>query len=54
MSRRDRILRLLFVVLCVALCLRAMRKEAGVMELNRGFGERFLAGEDPYLDLAAG
>ena len=24
------------------------------MELNRGFGERFLAGEDPYLDLAAG
>lgn len=54
LSRRDRVLGALFVLLCVVLCLRAVRKDEGVMELNRAFGARYLAGEDPYLDAAAG
>ncbi len=41
---------ILFALLLVFLVARAARKEGGVLERNRAFGERFLAGEDPYHD----
>jgi hypothetical protein len=51
---RERVLAILFGVLLVALVARAARKEGGVLERNRAFGERFLAGDDPYYDPARG
>lgn len=47
---RDRVLALLFAILCVVLVARAARKQGGVLELNRAFGARFLAHEDPWYD----
>lgn len=55
--KRRRIARwlgLLALALAVFLIARAMRKEGGVMELNRAFGARFMAGEDPWFDPARG
>src|SRR5262249_57992807 len=50
----NRVLATLFVVVLVALVARAARKEGGVLERNRDFGARSLAGEDPYEDVASG
>lgn len=52
--RRDRVLAALFVVLGVVLVARASAKEGGVLVRNREFGERFLAGQDPYQDVERG
>lgn len=52
-ARRRRIARglaLLAIALAILLVARAMRKQGGVMELNRAFGERFLDGLDPWFD----
>jgi hypothetical protein len=48
-SRRDRVLLVLAVLAMVVLVARAARKEAGVLQSNQEFGERFLAGGDPYV-----
>lgn len=48
--RLARWLGLLALALAVFLVLRALRKEGGVMELNRAFGARFLDGLDPWFD----
>ena len=56
-KRRERLgrwLGYLAIALAVFLMVRAVRKEGGVMELNRAFGARFLAGEDPWFDPARG
>lgn len=50
----QRWLAFLAVALALFLVARAMRKSGGVIELNRAFGERFLAGEDPWFDAARG
>jgi glycosyl transferase family 87 len=52
--RRDRALGILFLALSVLLVARAARKQGGVLETNQGFGERFLAREDPWFDPALG
>src|SRR5690349_6897827 len=44
----------LALALGVFLVARALHKHGGVMELNRAFGRRFLAHEDPWLDPARG
>jgi len=46
----QRWLAFLAIALALFLVARAMRKSGGVIELNRAFGARFLAGEDPWLD----
>lgn len=48
--RRDRLLAVLFLLACLALVVRAARKEAGVLLNNQEFGARFLARADPYAD----
>jgi hypothetical protein len=56
-ERRARIAyRLAWLALALAIFLvaRAMLKTGGVMELNRAFGARFLAGEDPWFDPVRG
>lgn len=53
-QRRDRWLVVLLGLLLVALVARAARKHDGVLVRNQEFGERVLAGEDPYFDPARG
>lgn len=56
-ERRERLgrwLGYLAIALAVFMLARALRKEGGVMELNRAFGARFLAGQDPWFDPARG
>jgi len=52
--RRDRLLALAFGLLAVVLVARAVRKDGGVLVRNREFGQRFLAGQDPYEDPVRG
>ena len=54
LRRRNRVLALLFVALAALLVGRALRKDGGVLVRNREFGQRFLAGHDPYEDPVRG
>lgn len=51
---RDRALGALFALLVLFLAARAARKQDGVLLRNQEFGERVLAGQDPYFDPARG
>lgn len=56
-ARRARLARglaWLAVAAAIVLIARAMHKTGGVIELNRAFGERFLAGADPWFDVERG
>ncbi|HUR28669.1 MAG TPA: glycosyltransferase 87 family protein, partial [Planctomycetota bacterium] len=54
--RKKLAAKLAWLALAVAVFLvaRALHKHGGVMELNRAFGARFLAGDDPWFDPARG
>ena len=52
--RRGRLLTWFFLFASVVLIERAGHKRHGVLDLNQGFGARFLAHEDPYFDPAQG
>jgi hypothetical protein len=52
--RLARGLALLALALAIFLIARAVRKEGGVIELNRAFGARFQAGLDPWWDVERG
>lgn len=54
LRRRDRGLLCLAVLLMALLVARAARKQAGVLVNNQEFGQRFLDGDDPYVERATG
>ncbi len=54
LRRRNRILAFLAILCAVILVERAAHNRRGVLLDNQAFGERFLAGEDPYFDPALG
>lgn len=53
-ARLARALAWLGLAAAIFLIARAMHKQGGVIELNRAFGERFLAGADPWYDVERG